>query len=315
MTDTDADRLSSASFAPSARKTQGTLLVVATPIGNLSDLSPRAASALGEADVVCCEDTRRTGRLLAGLGLRASRLLSLHAHNERERLEEILGLLDGGATVALVSDAGTPLVSDPGERLVAAAVGAGFPVSAVPGPSAVLAALVVSGFALGHWRFEGFLPRKGAERRARLELIAASTEPSVLYEAPTRVGATVRDLAQSCGPERRVLVARELTKLHEEIWRGALRDAETASPVKAERGEYVVVVDAAEADHGRESEVDRPLAALLAAGLGRRDAVAAVETLLGVAHRDAYAASLRLGFAEPRGRDAAHEQGGTGTSG
>jgi 16S rRNA (cytidine1402-2'-O)-methyltransferase len=289
----------------------GALVVVATPIGNLSDLSARAAAALSESDLVCCEDTRHTGRLLATLGLRAKRLVSLHAHNEHERVEEILGLLGQGATVALVSDAGTPLVSDPGERLVAAAIGSGFEVRAVPGASAVLAALVVSGFDVGHWRFEGFLPRKGRERRDRLGVVAASPEPSVIYEAPSRVAATVLELSLHCGPERPVVVARELTKLHEEIWRGPLGDAAGSRPVTIARGEYVLVVaGASAAQPGAGVDLERSLRALFEAGLGRRDAVAALEVLLGVPHRDAYAAALSLeppaSPAGPRGPATAH---------
>jgi 16S rRNA (cytidine1402-2'-O)-methyltransferase len=281
----------------------GSLVVVATPIGNLSDLSARAAAALTEADVVCCEDTRHTGRLLATLGLRARRLVSLHAHNEAARIEEVLALLGEGATVALVSDAGTPLVSDPGERLVAAAIGAGFEARSVPGASAVLAALVVSGFDVGHWRFEGFLPRKGRERRDRLALVAASAEPSVIYEAPSRLGATILELSLACGPERTVAVARELTKLHEEIWRGPLGDAAGSHAVAIARGEYVLVVAGApERPAGSGVDLERSLAALLDAGLKRRDAVAAVEALRGVPHRDAYAAALGLGLPDAMDR-------------
>ena len=150
----------------------GELVVVATPIGNIGDLSPRAAATLEQADVVCCEDTRHTGQLLARLGLRASRLLSVHAHNEAERVEEVLGLLGRGAKVALVSDAGTPAVSDPGERLISAAIAAGHKVTTVPGPSAAVSALVVAGLGTTRWRFEGFLPRRGSERARRLGEIA-----------------------------------------------------------------------------------------------------------------------------------------------
>jgi len=311
VTDSEAP-LASADPAPAGL---GTLVVVATPIGNLSDLSARAAAALTDADLVCCEDTRHTGRLLATLGLRARRLQSLHAHNERERVEEVLALLGGGATVALVSDAGTPLVSDPGERLVAAAIASGFEVRAVPGASAVLAALVVSGLEVGRWRFEGFLPRKGRERRDRLALVAASGEPSVIYEAPTRVAATLRELSVDCGPERQVVVARELTKLHEEIWRGPLGDAEESPAARVARGEYVLVVAGApQRPTGSGVDVERSLRALLDAGLGRRDAVAAVEALLGVPHRDAYAAALRLGLPDAPG-DAGPATTAPGSSG
>jgi len=271
----------------------GRLVLVATPIGNLADLSPRAVAALVEADVIACEDTRHSGRLLAHAGVRDKRLMSLHAHNEAERSTELVGLVRGGTNVAVISDAGTPLVSDPGGRLVVAAVEAGLEVSAVPGPSAVLAALVVSGLDTARWRFEGFLPRKGPLRRERMAEIAASSVPCVCFEAPHRLGATLSDLAVACGDERRVVLARELTKLHEELWRGCLVEAVERAAKIAPRGEHVVVVDGApsslEGPSGQ--ELGELVARLLAAGLSRRDAAVAAEVVLGVSHREAYAAA------------------------
>jgi 16S rRNA (cytidine1402-2'-O)-methyltransferase len=240
----------------------GELVVVATPIGNIGDLSPRAAATLQEADVVCCEDTRHTGQLLARLGLRASRLLSVHAHNERERVAEVLELLERGERVALVSDAGTPTVSDPGERVISAAIAAGYKVTTVPGPSAAVSALVVAGLGTARWRFEGFLPRRGADRARRLGEIAVAPHPSVIYESPQRISSTLHDLANCCGGDRRVAVCRELTKLFEETWRGTLDEA-------CER-------DAAGA----------------AAGASRRQAAAEVAADLGVSKRFAYETSL-----------------------
>ncbi len=274
----------------------GALVLVATPIGNLGDLSPRAVEALASADVVACEDTRHTGRLLVHAGVRARRLVSLHEHNEAARLDELLGAMASGATVALVSDAGTPLVSDPGERLVAAAIAAGVEVTAVPGPSAALAALVLSGLGTARWRYEGFLPRKGAERRERLVEIAASPEPVVCYESPRRVAATLSDLAEACGAERKVAVARELTKLHEEVWRGPLGEAAARAAAAEPRGEHVIVVaGAVPAARPSGEALTGALERLIAAGLGRREAVLAVEVLLGVARREAYQAALALG--------------------
>ncbi|HZQ83745.1 MAG TPA: 16S rRNA (cytidine(1402)-2'-O)-methyltransferase, partial [Acidimicrobiales bacterium] len=203
----------------------GRLTVVATPIGNLGDLSPRAVETLRTADVIACEDTRHTRKLLSHAAIPTPRLLAVHDQNEAAQVRTVLGLLEQGKHVVLVSDAGTPAVSDPGERLVAAATASGYVVEAVPGPSAVITALVTSGLPTGRFAFEGFLPRKGAERRQRLAGIAADRRTTVLYEAPHRLAATVADLAEACGPLRRVALARELTKLHEETWRGTLAGA------------------------------------------------------------------------------------------
>ncbi|MDA8291103.1 MAG: 16S rRNA (cytidine(1402)-2'-O)-methyltransferase [Actinomycetota bacterium] len=272
----------------------GTLVLVSTPIGNLGDLSGRARESLASAGIVACEDTRRTGRLLELAGIPAPRLVALHAHNERERSLSLVEELRSGVDVAVVSDAGTPLLSDPGERLVAAAVDAGIPVVAVPGPSAALAALVVSGMATGRWRFEGFLPRKGPARRERLEEIASATHASVLYESPARVEPTLRDLEEACGGARRVAIARELTKLHEQTWRGSLAEAREHVRAEAPRGEHVLVVDAAAAPRRiAADEVAAGVARLVAQGMSRRDAVTAAVVLLGASRHDAYEAATR----------------------
>ena len=283
---------------PADGKTGGELVLVATPIGNLGDLSPRAAATLSAADIVCCEDTRHTGSMLKRLGITTRRMLSLHAHNESSRLPMLLEELTSGHVVALVSDAGTPAISDPGERLVEAAVAAGVRVSVVPGPSAVLAALVVSGMGIGRWRFEGFLPRKGGERRSRLADIASSPCPSVCYESPQRVAATLADLAQACGPERRVAVCRELTKLHEEVRRSTLAEAVSHLGLSAPRGEFVLVVAGREgsdrpADAASSEDLARAVAEHVAAGTSRRDAVREVAGRLGIARSTVYEATLR----------------------
>lgn len=279
----------------STRGGTGVLYVVSTPIGNLEDLSGRARRVLAEADTICCEDTRHTGQLLAHEGITPRRLVSLHAHNEASRVGQLLELLEKDATVALVSDAGTPLLSDPGERLVAACVEAGVSVVAVPGPSALLAGLVVSGFSLEAFTFRGFLERKGPERAVALAAIASSPIPVVCYESPQRIGAFVEDLRAACGDERTVSVSRELTKLHEEQWRGRLGDAASAPPVLARRGEYVVVVGPAPIAPPSPATELAPLFERLAqAGLSRRDAIAAVEIVAGVSHRDAYDAALSV---------------------
>src|SRR5262245_22432920 len=204
---------------------EGSLVLVGTPIGNLGDLAPRAAEALAGADAVCCEDTRRTGKLLSLAGIERRPLVVVNEHTEGREIPRVLARLARGERVALVSDAGMPGISDPGERLVAAAVAAGHPVEVVPGPSARLAALVVSGLPAGRFVFEGFLPRKGSGRTERLAAVADERRTTVLYEAPHRLARTLAELAAACGEDRRVVVARELTKLHEEVWRGAVAGA------------------------------------------------------------------------------------------
>ena len=274
----------------------GTLVLVSTPIGNLGDLSPRALEALAGADIVCCEDTRRTRGLLTHAGLKGIRLVSLHDHNERARVEEILAQLAQGRTVAVVSDAGTPAVSDPGARLVSAAVEGGFSVTTVPGPSAVLAALVVSGLPTDRFCFEGFLPRRGGDRRRRIDAVAGDARTMIIFEAPGRLGATLEDLLGACGPDRRVVVARELTKLHEELWRGTLAEAASVFTEREVRGEIVVVLAGDPAAGRAPDDVDvvRAVRGRLEAGDSLRDAAAAVAAELGVSRRRAYDLALEL---------------------
>ncbi|MGH9164446.1 MAG: 16S rRNA (cytidine(1402)-2'-O)-methyltransferase [Acidimicrobiales bacterium] len=273
----------------------GRLVLVATPIGNLGDLSPRAAAALTDADLVACEDTRRTRTLLSAAGISGKRLLSVHDANEAKRAEDLTARLTAGTTVVLVSDAGTPAVSDPGQRVVAAAVAAGIEVVAVPGPSAVIAALVLSGLPTDRFVFEGFLPRKGVERARRLAALAAERSTTVLYEAPHRVVRTVDDLAAACGEGRRVALARELTKVHEEVWRSTLGQALEALAVTPPRGEYVVVVEgAAEPAAAEDTDIEAALVAAFNAGHDRRGAVAAVATALDARRRRVYELALRL---------------------
>jgi len=272
----------------------GQIVLVGTPIGNLGDLSPRAVRALDEADVVYCEDTRHSRKLVSHAGIVGASLRSLHEHNEHERIDEILALVRGGATVAVVSDAGMPGVSDPGSRVVAAAAREGLAVTVVPGPSAVLAALVASGLPTDRFGFEGFLPRSGRQRKERLAEVASARRTTVLFEAPGRVRATLSDLAGVCGGDRPVVVARELTKLHEELWRGSLSEAVVwaASPV---RGEVVLVLGGA--DHQDDAAVgdDVLVAALsdrLSAGERTRGAVDDVAASFGVPRRRVYELAL-----------------------
>jgi len=274
----------------------GRLVLVATPIGNLGDLSRRATETLAEASLVCCEDTRRTRQLLTHAGISGRRLLSVHGHNEQARIPEVLDELRGGRTVALVTDAGTPGVSDPGARLVAAAAGAGIEVTVVPGPNAALAALVVSGLPTDRFCFEGFLPRRGAERRRRLEQIAVERRTVLLHETAPRLAATLAELASVCGGERRVAVARELTKLHEELWRGTLGEASAVFGQAEARGEIVVVLEGAPAPPEADDEVvRREVRRHLEAGQTLRDAAVSVATSLGVSRRRAYELGLEDG--------------------
>ena len=271
-------------------------MLVATPIGNLADLSPRAARELAEADTLACEDTRRTRALLSHLGVAAGgRLLSVHDRNEAARTAEVLARLGSGQRVALVTDAGTPALSDPGQRLVAAAAAAGHAVTIVPGPSAALAALVVSGLPTDRFCFEGFLPRKGRARAERLEALAREPRTSVLFESPRRLAETVGDLAARLGDARPLVIARELTKQFEEVWRGTLAEAVEHVEATAARGEHVLVLAGAPPEEAPgEEELEASLRRLLGQGLDRRSAVAAVAASSGVPRRRVYDLATRL---------------------
>ncbi len=272
----------------------GALVLIGTPIGNLGDLAPRAAEELGRADAVACEDTRRTGRLLAHVGVRAPVLLVVNDHTEATAVRDMLARLDRGERVAVVSDAGMPGISDPGERLVAAASEAGHRVEVVPGPSAAVTGLVASGLPAGRFVFEGFLPRKGSARTERLAAVAGERRTVVLYEAPHRLVRTLADLVDVCGPQRRVVLARELTKLHEELWRGPLAGAVLRCEEVAPRGEYVVVLDGSPApEAATDEQIAVALEAERAAGLTTRDAVAEVAAALRVPKRRVYALATR----------------------
>jgi 16S rRNA (cytidine1402-2'-O)-methyltransferase len=279
---------------------RGTLYVVATPIGNLGDVTLRALEVLRAVPLIAAEDTRVTRRLLARYEI-PTRTVSFHAQSGPARLQELLDHLRGGADLAVVTDAGTPGVSDPGEELVAAWAaevgerGEGGVVP-IPGASAVLAAVAASGLAGPRWGFEGFLPRAGRERRERLARLAADDRSTVLFEAPTRLAATVRDLAAACGPDRQAAVCRELTKLHEQIVRGTLSQLEAAilDGTIATRGELAMVIagsggpppGAAPATNVEEAR--ERVAALVAGGMSPADAARQVAAATGLPRRALY---------------------------
>lgn len=274
----------------------GILYVVATPLGNLQDLSTRASAVLRSIGVVASEDTRRTGNLLAHLGVKP-RMLSFHAHSTAKRLETLLAILADDRDVALVTDAGTPGVSDPGAELVAAARAAGSPVVPVPGPSAVATALSASGLPADRYLFLGFLPRKGVERTRLLARAAQEEWTVVLFEAPGRLADLLRDLAGPAGGDRQAVVARELTKLHEEFRTGSLHELGEYYSSQEPRGEITVVlagtgVPAQPPDRTEEAR-DRALA-LLADGVTRREATQRLIAELGMARNEAYRLVMSL---------------------
>lgn len=267
-----------------------TLYVVATPLGNLADLSPRAADCLRQVAIVAAEDTRRTRGLLAHLGAHPQ-LLSFHAHSGRGRTEALLGMLAEGRDVALVTDAGTPGVSDPGSELVAAARDAGFSVVPLPGASAVTAALSASGLPADRYLFLGFMPRKGAERARLLARACAEEWTVVFFEAPGRLAALLQDLAALAGPDRRMVVARELTKLHEELRAGTVLELGDYYSQEAPKGEVTVLLAGTgePAPAPDRTEEGRALARqLLDGGATRREAAQRVAAELGLARNEAY---------------------------
>ena len=277
-------------------KLRGTLQVVATPIGNLADLSPRAQDALRGADIIAAEDTRRTLQLLQSIGI-SRPLVSLFEHNEAQRVPQLLERLSAGATVVLVSDAGTPLLSDPGFELVREATRAGFEVRAIPGPSAITTALAAAGLPADRFCFEGFLPARAGERRAALAALAHAQRTLVFFEAPHRIVATLTDMVAEFGPARQAVVARELTKVHESLYRGTLEELITVSQRDENfaRGEITLVVQGA--PRGEEQSVDPALLLrtvdILLKELPPPRAAAVAAQLTGATRAAAYAMATR----------------------
>ena len=277
---------------------KGTLYVVATPIGNLDDLSPRAARTLASVDVVAAEDTRHSGRLLSHLGIQ-KRMVALHDHNEKDRAAGILTELQAGRDVALISDAGTPLISDPGYVLVREARAAGHRVSPIPGPCALVAALSVAGLPTDRFLYVGFLPAKRSGRRASLEVLSSEVATLVFYESPHRIMESVRDIADVLGSDREIVLGREITKTFETFYSGSVADvlAELERDPHGNRGEFVVMVRGAAAQAGSEEDatmdVDRMLRVLLAELPVKKVAKMASE-LTGLSKNELYQRALAL---------------------
>jgi 16S rRNA (cytidine1402-2'-O)-methyltransferase len=271
----------------------GSLVLVATPIGNLADISQRARDTLAAADLIACEDSRHSGRLVKHLGIADPHYVVVNEHTERDATTRIVEAITAGKTVALITDAGTPAISDPGAVVVRAVVDAGLVVTAIPGPAALVMALILSGLPTTRFVFEGFLPRSGGDRQQRLADIAAEERTIIFYESPRRIARTLADLAVVCGDDRRVALARELTKLHEEVWRGTLAQATAHFAAGEPQGEFVVVVDAAPpAPAADDEQVARVVDDALAAGMSVRDAADRATTTLGVPRRAAYRIAL-----------------------
>ena len=268
----------------------GTLFVVGTPIGNLGDMTSRAAETLAAVDLIAAEDTRRSGRLLDGLGIRKP-LISLFEGNERERTPELLARLRDGADIAVVTDGGMPSISDPGFRLVRACAAEGIDVRVVPGPSAVIAALVVSGMPTDRFVFEGFLPRKQGDRDRRLAELADDRRTLIVFESPLRVQILMRDVLVAFG-DRQIVIARELTKLHEEVIRGSVSEVLSGLGDAELKGEVVVVIHGADQTVHDLASCIEEARELLAEGLKKRDAARAVADRHGVSANDIYAGLL-----------------------
>ncbi len=272
------------------------LYLVATPIGNLSDLSERAIKTLSEVDFVAAEDTRNTLRLLSSLGISVP-LVSYHEHNKAVAGERIADRLAAGESCALVTDAGTPAISDPGEDLVALCAERGIPVTCVPGACACIDALTLSGLSTRRFVFEGFLPVKGKERRERLELLSSETRTFILHEAPHKLKSTLSDLCGTLGDERKISLCRELTKLNEQIMRTTLGEAVEYYEAQEPRGEYVLVIEGAPESALKKERCElspaEAVADYEAQGLSRSDAVKAAAKLLGLSRNEVYALTMK----------------------
>ena len=265
----------------------GTIYLVATPLGNLEDITLRALRVLGEVDLIACEDTRRTGKLLKHFHIRKP-LLSFHEHNESSRASDIVERASGGESIAVVSDAGMPGISDPGYRLVAKAIAAGVVIVPIPGPVALVTALVASGLPTGSFRFGGFLPAKATQRRKTLQALIDDTATLVFYDAPHRIVKTLHDVLEILG-DRRAVIARELTKVHEEFLRGSVSDLlATLDQRGAVRGEITLLIDRGESPRTREVTIADRVDVFMSQGAGRMGAVKQVAKEHGLSKREVY---------------------------
>lgn len=275
------------------------LWLVSTPIGNIRDITMRAVDVLRTASLICCEDTRRTGRLLTLLGIdrekSGARLLVTNEHTEFEIVDEVLAALSRHEVVAVVTDAGTPGISDPGALVVRAAIANDHSVWSAPGATAFVSAAIVSGLPTTHLAFDGFLPRSGSERTLRLQQLATDTRTVVLYEAPHRLVRTIEDLHSVCGPDRHVVLCREITKMHEETWRGTLSEAQEMVTMREPRGEYVIVIAPFQESNTdvTDDEIVAALQQCISDGMSKKSAVDAVTQRLGIARNRVYRISVQ----------------------
>ena len=274
----------------------GILYLVGTPIGNLEDMTFRAIATLKQVDLIAAEDTRHTGKLLHHFGIDTPQT-SYHEHNAFKRVPELVEKLQQGLAIALVTDAGMPAISDPGVELVQGCIAAGIRVVPIPVVTAGIAALTASGFATQHFGFDGFLPTDKKEKRDRLEILRLETRTMILYESPHRLLRTLEDLAENLGKERRITVARELTKLHEEFWRGSIEDAIAYFTVQAPRGEFTLVLEGAkpkEKTVWTEDVILRELQNLINSGISRSDASRQLAELADLPRRQIYQLALTI---------------------
>ena len=274
----------------------GILYLVGTPIGNLEDMTFRAIATLKQVDLIAAEDTRHTGKLLHHFGIDTPQT-SYHEHNALKRVPELVEKLQQGMAIALVTDAGMPAISDPGVELVQGCIAAGIRIVPIPVVTAGIAALTASGFATQHFGFDGFLPTDKKEKRDRLEILRLETRTMILYESPHRLLRTLEDLAESLGKERRIAIARELTKLHEEFWRGSIEDAIAYFTVQAPRGEFTLVLEGAQPKEKTvwtEDVILRELQNLIDSGISRSDASRQLAELADLPRRQIYQLALTI---------------------
>ena len=276
------------------------LVVIGTPIGNLGDISERAIKELREADLICCEDTRRTGKLLNLLNINPRPDLEvLNEHTEEKRANGILNRITAGLRVALVTDAGMPGIADPGQYLIKSAIDHEINLEIVPGPTAGIVALIASGLPTSRFVFEGFIPRKGEERQRRIEEIARDDKTTVIFESGKRIERTIQDLLNICGDERKAIIARELTKMHEEIQRGTLRHLQTKMSDISTKGEFVLILSGISEDHYvSDSLLKEELQEIIGSGKSKRDAVKELTSKYQLSKRRVYDLSIEISVDE-----------------